>query len=99
MRSLTTYGHSKPLQRFGFDGIFVVHVSGVAGGHGFKEENVGQVLGDRLVLEAAVDDEEFTFVQVNDAIAQVNLHLSFQDQEKFVLVGVLVPDVLAVELD
>ena len=54
---------------------------------------------DRTVLDAARDDEKFTFFQPDLPVAEIHPNPPFRDQKKLILVLMMMPDELALEFD
>jgi hypothetical protein len=78
---------------FGFDVARVLDL------RRFEEQDFDFFLGDGAMLHAAWDDQEFAFVQINAAVAEVHPEAAFDDQKHFILTHVMVPDEFALELD
>ncbi len=87
------------MQRVGFDGVGVVDVAGVSRGGGLEEDDAAFVLGDGFVLHAAGDDAELAFAEGDDAIPKVQIELAGEDEEHFIFIGMVMPDVIALKLD
>jgi hypothetical protein len=50
------------------------------------------------VLDTSPHDEELAGLEVHGPVAQVKIHLTFEDQEKLILVLVRMPDIFTLEL-
>ncbi len=57
------------------------------------------MLGDGLVFDPLRNDEQFAGLQVDDAIPEMDLGLTVDDEEQFVCVVVGMPDELALDVD
>ncbi len=90
---------SNALQRSCLDRVGVVDVAGVSRGGGLEEHDAAFVLGDGFVLDAAGDDAELAFAEGDDAIPKVQVELAGENEEHLVLIRMVMPDVLAFELD
>ncbi len=81
------------------DGALVADIAGVDGGAGLDQQHFAFALGERLVLDAAGDDEEFTFLDMDDTVAETHGEPAFHYQKEFVFVFMVVPDEFAEQLD
>src|SRR5438105_5034350 len=100
--SATALPHPPSAESEGFeDGLsqLVLNVAGVEGGGGLEEEDVRLLLGDRPMLDAARDDQEFPLFQPDVAIAQLHAEAALHHQEHLVFVLMVVPDERPLELD
>ena len=64
------------------------------GGLGLEKEDVGFLVGDREVVDAGGDDDEFAGLEAEVAVAEVDQEAAPDDEEELVLGVVAVPDEL-----
>ena len=57
------------------------------------------VRGDRPVLDATRDDQKLTFFQPDLPVTKIHPKPPFHDQEKLILIVMMMPDELSLELD
>ncbi len=74
----------------------IFHVAGVERRSGLEEHDPALFFGDRLMLDAARDDDEFAFADpfmafAKGFIAEVHAEAAFDDQEHLVFVVVVMP--------
>src|ERR1700728_536611 len=74
----------------------IFHIAGVERGSGLEKHDPALFFGDRLMLDAARNDDEFSFADpfmafAKGFIADVHAEAAFDDQEHFVLVVVVMP--------
>src|SRR5262249_28040870 len=79
-------------------GALISHVSGVQGRFGLKQDDLGFLFGERPVLHATRDDDEFAGADADFAVPQLHPHAALHDEKHLVLVVVMMPDELALEL-
>src|SRR2546425_1464732 len=76
-----------------------LHVAGVHGGRGLKQDDVDLLLCNGPMLAAARDDDELPLLDGYAPIPKLHREPALLDQKEFVLVLVPVPDERALELD
>src|SRR5262245_1767763 len=79
------------------DGAFIADVSRVQRRIGLEQQDFGFLVGDRLMLDAARDDDEFAGSDLNLAALQLHPHAALHHEKHLVLVVVMVPHELALE--
>ena len=79
--------------------LSLVNVSGVERGFRLHQDEVDFFVGDRAMLDAARNDDEFAFADERFAIAELHAQRAFDDEEKFIFVVVVMPDEFAFEFD
>jgi hypothetical protein len=78
---------------------FVLDVAGVQCRRRFKQQNVNLFFGNRAMLDAMRDDQEFTLLDPHVTVAKFHAEPAFHYQEQFILDIVMVPDERASEFD
>jgi hypothetical protein len=81
------------------DGAFVFYVAGIEGRGGLEKDDPAFFLGDGTVLGSARDDDELAGLDPFVVVAEFHAEATFDDEEHFVFVIVMVEDERAVELD
>ena len=79
-------------------GSVILHIAGVECRCRLKQHNPSLFVGNRTVLHPARDNQEFSLLEPDMAVAKLHAEASFHHQEKLVLVLVVVPDELSLEL-
>jgi hypothetical protein len=64
----------------------------------FNQQNMTFIRGHRSMLHAFWHNEHFTFIQAHVSIAELNLELTFQDNERFIGLRMVMPDKLSLNL-
>ena len=73
-------------------------VAGIRRPARLDQQDMRLLVGDRAVLDAARNDEEVSFLQLDVPVPQLDRQASFEDEEEVVRLGVRVPDELALQL-
>jgi hypothetical protein len=79
-------------------GQFAFDISGVEGRSGLEQENLNLLLGERAVLDAALDDNEFARFKPFAAVGEIHAETPFDHEKHFVFVVVMMPDEFALKL-
>ena len=88
---------SQPLQVG--DRPLVPHVAGVERRGRLEQQDVGLLVGHRAVLDAAGHDQERALLQPDVSVPELHAEAALHDEEKLILVVVVVPDERPLELD
>src|SRR5713226_2856737 len=80
------------------DRSLVADVSGVERAACHEDEDVGLVFGDWAVLDAARNNVEIAFLELDVAFTLSDSELAFHHEEKLVGLGMLMPDEFAFQL-